>query len=88
MTFPREQIIEWAREADCVHVNLTGDRAMAIERLQSFASFIEQAARADEREKCAQVCDGVYYQFIGPAYGEVRYGIAKCAAAIRARSDQ
>lgn len=28
-----------ARMADCLHVNLTGDRAMALERLQRFASI-------------------------------------------------
>lgn len=28
-----------ARMADCLHVNLTGDRAMALERLQRFASL-------------------------------------------------
>lgn len=38
-----------------------------------------------EREACAQVCDSVYHQHIGPQYGEVRHGIAACAAAIRAR---
>ena len=36
-------------------------------------------------ESCAKECDGVYYQNIGPAHGEVRYGIAACAAAIRAK---
>jgi hypothetical protein len=41
---------------------------------------------AAEREACANVCDAVYHQHIGPNYGEVRYGIAACAAAIRARS--
>lgn len=40
-----------------------------------------------EREACAQVCDSVYHQHIGPQYGEVRHGIAACAAAIRARGE-
>ena len=40
---------------------------------------------AIEREACAVVCDSVYHQNIGPEFGEVRYGIAACAQAIRAR---
>ena len=43
---------------------------------------------AKEREACAIVCDGVYYQNIGPEFGEVRHGIAACAKAIRARGQQ
>lgn len=35
-----------AREADCAHVNLDGDRSMAIERLSRFAALVlEQAAQ-------------------------------------------
>jgi hypothetical protein len=50
--------------------------------------WIEQRiadAVAAEREACAQACDKTYYQNIGPEFGEVRHGIAACAAAIRAR---
>lgn len=43
-------------------------------------------ALAKEREACAVICDSVYHQNIGPAFGEVRYGIAACSTAIRARS--
>lgn len=42
-------------------------------------------ARIAEREACARVCDGIYHQNSGPAHGEVRHGIAACAAGIRAR---
>lgn len=41
----------------------------------------------DERETCALECDKAYHEHIGPEYGEVRYGIATCATAIRARKD-
>jgi DNA-binding IclR family transcriptional regulator len=51
------------------------------------ADLEQQRAVLAEREACAKVCDGVYHQHIGPEYGEVRYGIAACAAAIRARKD-
>lgn len=47
---------------------------------------VTQAVK-DEREACAQACDKVYHEHIGPEYGEVRYGIATCATAIRARKD-
>lgn len=49
--------------------------------LQRFAALVA----AKELEACAQVCDTTYYQFIGPEFGEVRHGIAACAAAIRAK---
>lgn len=53
----------------------------------SWSLMVEKMV-AIEREQCAKVCDGVYYQHIGPLHGEVRYGIAKCAAAIRARGEK
>ena len=49
---------------------------------------IVRRAVAKEREACAQLCDSAYYQFIGPEFGEVRHGIAACAAAIRARGQK
>lgn len=38
------------------------------------------AAGLEDAEK---TCDEQYYKHIGPAYGEVRYGIAACSASIR-----
>jgi len=35
-------------------------------------------------EEAAKTCDAAYWRNLGPAYGEVRYGISACAAAIRA----
>jgi hypothetical protein len=46
------------------------------EKVERFAALV--------LEKAAEVCDGVYHRNIGPGYGEVRYGIALCAASIRA----
>ena len=52
---------------------------------QSIEATVAQKAVEAEREACALACDSIYYQHIGPTNGEVRYGIAKCAASIRAR---
>lgn len=45
----REQIEQWAREADCTHVNVLGDQSKALERLERFAAL----AAAHEREQIA-----------------------------------
>lgn len=42
----------------------------------------------EEREACETACDRAYHQYIGPQYGEVRYGIAACKAAISARGSK
>lgn len=47
--------------------------------LERFAQIIRNQALED----AALECDGVYYQHLGPEYGEVRYGIAACSTAIR-----
>ena len=57
---------------------------VGIEELERFATLVAAA----EREACANECDKTYHQHIGDGFGEVRYGIAACAAAIRARSTQ
>ena len=67
----QDQIIKWARKADIQTIDHY--------YLQRFSQLVRAAAL----EEAAQVCDGVYYQHIGPQYGEVRYGIAACAKAIR-----
>lgn len=42
----RDDVIRLAREADCIHVNLSGDMAMATERLSRFAeAMIESVAQ-------------------------------------------
>ena len=82
MALTPEQMVAMAIEADCMRVNMYGDVAMAVERLSRFAALVT----AKEREACKTVCDTTYYQFIGPEFGAVRYGIAACSSAIDARS--
>lgn len=84
-----DDITRIAREADeyadSVFPSLPrplGTRWTAV-RNQRFAALVAAA----EREACALECDKVYYQNIGDGFGEVRHGIAACAAAIRARSE-
>ena len=79
MKFTPKQVIEMAIEADggfsADHINVD-----ALTRLCTLA-----ADRA--LEAAAVECDGVYHQHIGPQFGEVRYGIAACATAIRAMKE-
>ena len=46
----QDEIIEMARQADCLHVNLTGDRAKALERLEAFAKLVAEKVNADWSE--------------------------------------
>lgn len=57
-----------------------GDWIISPKELQA----IQREAMRVALEHAAKVCDGVYYQYIGPENGSVRYGIAASAAAIRA----
>ena len=81
----RDDIIKMAREAGFFHTGTEPQyfscRTTSIER---FAALVAAA----EREECAQACDTVYYKHIGPHHAEVRYGVAACAAAIRARGNK
>lgn len=52
--------IDMAREADCQHINLTGDYAKSVERLKAFEALV----RADQDEKykwdvhsCGPTCE-------------------------------
>ena len=89
----RDDVIRVAREAGMApHLGRTDDdgkyipainaikTSVPVQWLERFAALVA----AVEREACAQVCDGVYYRHIGPESGEVRYGVAACAEAIRA----
>ena len=78
------EIIQMANEAGLNSYRIAPAEAVAV--WERFAALVEAKAAAKEREACAQVSDTTYYQFIGPEFGEVRHGIAACAAAIRARS--
>lgn len=71
-------IIELARAAGIHPLAYSEEYISGLERFVA-------AAVAAEREACINACDTVYYQYIGAELGSVRYGIAACAAAIRAR---
>lgn len=73
----RDQIIQWAREAELAESRDDASTlpAVYVAALERFA----QLARADERERCAKVCEGYAVQV-----GDVAW-IA--AAAIRARGE-
>ena len=51
----KDDILTMASEAYCWHVNLSGDRAASIARLQRFAELVAAA----EREACIRDCDSV-----------------------------
>lgn len=81
MTYPREQIIAWAREAGHYadeHCEEYGNWLDA-ERVR-FAALIEQATI----ERCAKVCEGMDWS--GRSHEAILKGDSadECAAAIRA----
>ena len=80
----KDDIIRMAQEAGAlVSPGISSaDVTFSPATIERFANLVATA----EREACAVVCDGAYYQNIGPAFGEVRHGIATCSTAIRARS--
>ena len=70
-------IIELAKQAEF------SDREIQIahDNFARFAALVEAAARADEREACAKVCDGLHWPWhMGDTSGPMQ-----CAATIRAR---
>ncbi len=78
----REEIIRMAREAGLVR---TGDKWVeparwGVTELVHFANLVAAAARAEENEACAKVCDGMDHNGVMIA--------ADCAAAIRARGEK
>ena len=81
MTFPREQIIAWAREAgfkvNWQHADVAEIKAQRYER---FAALIEQATI----ERCAKVCE----ELDDASYPSRRVWPSECAAAIRALKEK
>lgn len=83
----QDDILRMVREAELV----AEDGSCAYISGTVLTPFLERFAAlvaASEREACAKECDKTYHQHIGDGFGGVRYGIAACAAAIRARSTQ
>lgn len=61
-------IIELAKQAEeranNIVRNIDNCESWGFLRDQKFAALVEAAARADEREKCAKVCDDSYFAYI------------------------
>ena len=58
------------------------------EALEKFASLVEAAARAEEREACAALCFSIWNKWLDTPEEDrykVLYDAEDCAAAIRAR---
>jgi len=78
----RDDIERIAREADCLHVNLTGDRAMALQRLDRFADLVAAAERqaiADliaEMRRSIRIVSAVHYA-TKEVIGEVEIAVLK-----------
>jgi hypothetical protein len=75
----REEIIRLAREAGCSPFEF-GVTIAHVEDLGRFAALVAAAARAEEREACARVCDELSDKHTWEgSYAD------ECAQAIRAR---
>jgi len=80
-------IIKMANESGLVYYGMGKDRARFIHHLEAFAALVAAAARADEREACAKVCEQPIDEIqVTDTISEVVYMDAhECAEAIRAR---
>jgi len=55
------EIIFAANDSGLTYYGMGKDRAKFLHHLQAFAALVEAAARADEREACAKICDEFCY---------------------------
>jgi hypothetical protein len=69
-------IIRLANDSGLTYYSMGKDRARFIHHLEAFAALVEAAARADEREECADIAEN------WNSNGSPRVGVA---AQIRAR---
>ena len=88
----RDDILRMAREAGCgwAH-NGTQPSLVGEEMLERFANLVAAAAKAEEREACAQVCDDtdvVRFWHGGMEHDDGNRTLGNAAAAIRARGQQ
>ena len=74
--------IDMAREAGIFVANNVSMVVIVKDQLERFAALV----RADEREACAKVCDGLNFIDNGTPAG-TRTSNRHCAAAIRARGN-
>ena len=79
----REDIIRMAREAGGLIYEV--DWCFEMENLERFASLVAAAARAEENEACAKVCEETTASWTQDLYNS---GCMDCAAAIRARGEK
>ena len=87
----REQIIRMAREAGLAY----GSDEKPLNSVTRFAALVAAAARAEENEACAKVCEEVesraeelWDKFAYPEDQGMASGARQCATAIRARSEK
>lgn len=79
----RDDILTMASESYCWHVNLSGDRAASIARLQRFAELVAAA----ERDACAKACEEYAHKYAkdDDESKAQAWMMLQCAEAIRAR---
>jgi hypothetical protein len=79
----KEDILTMASESYCWHVNLSGDRAASIARLDRFAALVAAA----EREACSKTCEEYARKYAKDDDDSKAQAwmMLQCAAAIRAR---
>lgn len=76
--------IEEAAKAALLEEAVPGLFYVSEDGLERFAKIIRNQALEDAEV----MCGAVYHNYIGPEYGEVRYGISACEQAIRAMKEQ
>lgn len=80
----RQDIIRMAREAgDTYCCDYPDDWLFDEDQLERFAAIVAAAAKAEEREACAQACN----QLADDMTLYAQWGANTCATAIRARGD-
>lgn len=88
----RDDIIRMARDAG-VHLGADDGKTALFwyPEIERFAELVADAARKEEREQCAQICDDEkYFGYVPPEDMNAEYyyneAASSCAASIRARS--
>ena len=76
----REDIIRMAREAGFDPQDMSADFTCNLIDIERFAALVAAAAKAEEREACAAICDRFQSRDVGMQPAE-------CAGAIRARGE-
>lgn len=91
MAVKPDDVLRWARQSGLVDFRDEPSAphvAEILSLLTEFAALVEAAARADEREQCAMVCDDLHHTWRWDDEPDSASGPRDCAAAIRARGSQ